>query len=136
VPLRSVASSVAQASVALDLALADGEATYRFGELPSTWLVRLHAGAAAVLAADILSPLAAEGSTSREEELIETARIFLTENGNWEAASRRLRVHRHTLRRRIRKIEELTSRDLGRIEDRVEFWLALRARDDGIQGIS
>ena len=36
---------------------------------------------------------------------------------------------RHTLRYRIRKIEELTGRDLGSARDRIEFWLALRGRE-------
>ena len=46
-----------------------------------------------------------------------------------EAAARRLYCHRHTLRYRIRKIEELTGRDLTSARDRIEFWLALRGRE-------
>ena len=38
---------------------------------------------------------------------------FIECNGQWEAAARRLYCHRHTLRYRIRKIEELTGRDLA-----------------------
>ena len=38
-------------------------------------------------------------------------------------------VHRHTLRYRMRKVEELTGRDLSSSFDRMEFWLALRARE-------
>ena len=44
-------------------------------------------------------------------------------------AARRLYCHRHTLRYRIRKIEELTGRDLASARDRIEFWLALRGRE-------
>jgi purine catabolism regulator len=62
-------------------------------------------------------------------ELMRSLRIFIEENGQWERASRRLFCHRHTLRYRIRKIEELTERDLERAEDRIEFWLALRGRE-------
>ena len=36
---------------------------------------------------------------------------------------------RHTLRYRIRKVEELTGRDLSSARDRIEFWLALRGRE-------
>ena len=54
---------------------------------------------------------------------------FIECNGQWEAAARRLYCHRHTLRYRIRKIEELTGRDLGSARDRIEFWLALRGRE-------
>jgi sugar diacid utilization regulator len=53
----------------------------------------------------------------------------LVSTGQWEAAARRLYCHRHTLRYRIRKIEELTGRDLTSARDRIEFWLALRGRE-------
>ena len=42
---------------------------------------------------------------------------------------REVYCHRHTLRYRMRKVEELTGRDLSRAHDRIEFWLALRARE-------
>jgi purine catabolism regulator len=54
---------------------------------------------------------------------------FIECNGQWEAAARRLYCHRHTLRYRIRKVEELTGRDLASARDRIEFWLALRGRE-------
>ena len=38
---------------------------------------------------------------------------FIEENGQWERAARRLYCHRHTLRYRIRRVEELTGRNLG-----------------------
>jgi DNA-binding PucR family transcriptional regulator len=43
--------------------------------------------------------------------------------------ARELYCHRHTLRYRIRRVEELTGRDLSRARDRIEFWLALRGRE-------
>lgn len=62
-------------------------------------------------------------------ELMRSLEAFIEANGQWEAAARRLFCHRHTLRYRIRKVEELTGRDLGSARDRIEFWLALRGRD-------
>jgi purine catabolism regulator len=62
-------------------------------------------------------------------ELLRSLEAFIEHNGNWERAARQLYCHRHTLRYRIRKIEELTGRDLGRATDRIELWLALRARE-------
>jgi purine catabolism regulator len=62
-------------------------------------------------------------------ELMRSLEAFIECNGQWEAAARRLYCHRHTLRYRIRKIEELTGRDLGSARDRIEFWLALRGRE-------
>ena len=62
-------------------------------------------------------------------ELLRSLEAFIENNGNWERAARSLYCHRHTLRYRMRKIEELTGRDLGRATDRIELWLALRARE-------
>jgi purine catabolism regulator len=54
--------------------------------------------------------------------------VFLTENGNTTAAARRLFLNRHSLMYRLRKVEELTGRDLKRHEDRFLLELALRLR--------
>jgi purine catabolism regulator len=62
-------------------------------------------------------------------DLVQSLRVFLEHNGNWESAARSLAVHRHTLRYRIRRIAELTGRNLDLAVDRVEFWLALRAEE-------
>jgi purine catabolism regulator len=62
-------------------------------------------------------------------ELMRSLEAFIEENGQWERAARRLYCHRHTLRYRMRRVEELTGRSLGSARDRIEFWLALRGRD-------
>jgi purine catabolism regulator len=62
-------------------------------------------------------------------ELVRSLEAFIECNGQWEAAARRLFCHRHTLRYRMRKVEELTGRDLSSARDRIEFWLALRGRE-------
>jgi purine catabolism regulator len=62
-------------------------------------------------------------------ELMRSLEAFIEENGQWERAARRLYCHRHTLRYRIRRVEELTGRDLHSARDRIDFWLALRGRD-------
>jgi purine catabolism regulator len=62
-------------------------------------------------------------------ELTPSLRAFLQHNARWETAATELFVHRHTLRYRMRKVEELTGRDLSSSFDRMEFWLALRARE-------
>ena len=62
-------------------------------------------------------------------ELLSSLQAFLQHNARWETAAAELFVHRHTLRYRMRKVEELTGRDLSSSFDRMEFWLALRARD-------
>ncbi|MFZ0975453.1 MAG: helix-turn-helix domain-containing protein, partial [Solirubrobacteraceae bacterium] len=75
----------------------------------------------------ILGPIeASEGPYG--DELMRSLEAFIEENGQWERAARRLYCHRHTLRYRIRRVEELTGRNLGSARDRIEFWLALRGR--------
>jgi purine catabolism regulator len=62
-------------------------------------------------------------------ELLPSVRAFIEHNARWEAAAQQLLVHRHTLRYRMRKVEQLTGRTLSSARDRMEFFLALRARD-------
>ncbi len=76
----------------------------------------------------LLGPLDAY-DRDQHGELLPSLQAFIQHNSRWETASAELFVHRHTLRYRIRKIEELTGRDLSSSFDRMEFWLALRARD-------
>ena len=76
----------------------------------------------------ILGPIeASEGHYGGE--LMRSLEAFIEENGQWERAARRLYCHRHTLRYRIRRVEELTGRNLCTARDRIEFWLALRGRE-------
>jgi purine catabolism regulator len=76
----------------------------------------------------LLAPIEAdEGAYG--DELVRSLEAFIECNGQWEAAARRLECHRHTLRYRMRKVEELTGRDLSSARDRIEFWLALRGRE-------
>jgi purine catabolism regulator len=76
----------------------------------------------------VLAPL--DGyDREHDGELLPSLRAFLEHNARWEAAAKDLFVHRHTLRYRMRKVEELTGRRLSSARDRMEFFLALRARD-------
>jgi PucR family transcriptional regulator, purine catabolism regulatory protein len=80
------------------------------------------------LSRGLLAPLRAYDQR-QHGDLVASLRTFLEHNGNWEAAARALGVHRHTLRYRIRRVAELTGRNLESAADRVEFWLALQAAD-------
>jgi purine catabolism regulator len=91
-------------------------------------LARQEDAALEAIARGLLDPLA-DYDRRHHGDLVATLRAFLEHNGNWEAAARALGVHRHTLRYRIRRVAELTGRDLDRAGDRVEFWLALQAAD-------
>jgi PucR family transcriptional regulator, purine catabolism regulatory protein len=63
------------------------------------------------------------------DELLRSLDVFIEHNGHWERAAGALYCHRHTLRYRIRRIEQLTGRDFSNARDRIEFWLALRGRE-------
>jgi PucR family transcriptional regulator, purine catabolism regulatory protein len=76
----------------------------------------------------VLGPIE-DGDTEYGGELVRSLEAFIEHNGQWERAAREVYCHRHTLRYRMRKVEELTGRDLSRAHDRIEFWLALRARE-------
>jgi purine catabolism regulator len=76
----------------------------------------------------ILGPIEA-GEGHYGGELMRSLEAFIEENGQWERAAKRLYCHRHTLRYRIRRVEELTGRNLSSARDRIEFWLALRGRE-------
>lgn len=57
--------------------------------------------------------------------LIETARIWLAEAGSTSAAAERLFLHRNTIRYRLRRLEQLTGRDLTNPVDLAELHVAL-----------
>jgi hypothetical protein len=59
-------------------------------------------------------------------ELIPTLEAFLECDGSWTRCAARLHLHVNTLRYRVGRIEQLTGRDLSRLEDKLDFFLALR----------
>jgi purine catabolism regulator len=61
--------------------------------------------------------------------LLASLNAFLASGTAIEEGSHRANVHRHTMRRHLRRVEELTQRDLRNTRDRNELWLAFLARD-------
>src|SRR5215211_8935778 len=132
-PVGSLRRSFHEARCALEAAaLADGSspqvASYRdLGAFQL--LLSLQDDEALRLYCDgVLGPLE-DASGEYGDELIRSLEAFIEQNGQWEKAARELYCHRHTLRYRIRRVEQLTGRDLSSARDRIEFWLALRARE-------
>ena len=78
--------------------------------------------------ASVLGPVEA-GEGEYGDELLRSLDVFIEHNGHWEKAANALYCHRHTLRYRIRRVEQLTGRDFSNARDRIEFWLALRGRE-------
>jgi hypothetical protein len=77
--------------------------------------------------ARLLGPLLAYDDRHRAE-LLPTLREFLACSGSWNACAGKMYVHVNTVRYRIRRIEELTGRDLSCLNDQVDFYLALQIR--------
>jgi len=75
--------------------------------------------------ARLLAPLH-EYDRRHRAELLPTLSAFLTADGSWTRCAARLHLHVNTLRYRIGRIEQLTGRDLSRLEDKLDFFLALR----------
>ncbi len=119
-----------QAEIALDDARGSTDAAgsvVRFDALSHRGMLAFVTGEdARELGSAILKPLldhdAAEGST-----LLESVRVWLTHNGQFESTARELGVHRHTLRAWIAQAEQLLRRDLGAFQARAEVWAAILA---------
>ncbi|WBB62203.1 PucR family transcriptional regulator ligand-binding domain-containing protein [Streptomyces sp. WMMC500] len=77
--------------------------------------------------ARLLDPLRAYDHRHRAG-LVETLEAFLDCDGSWTRCAARLHLHVNTLRYRVGRIEQLTGRDLARLEDKLDFFLALRMR--------
>jgi purine catabolism regulator len=122
--------SLREARYALQVCRLEGWATAGFEDLGTYRLLLSMADPDALRAfADaMLAPLDTYDA-EHGGELLSSLQAFLQHNARWETAAAQLYVHRHTLRYRMRKVEELTGRDLASSFDRMEFWLALRARD-------
>jgi PucR family transcriptional regulator, purine catabolism regulatory protein len=70
----------------------------------------------------------------RGSELVHTLAVFLDMNGGWQEAAAALSIHVNTLRYRLARIEALTGRSLDTMENRVDFYLALRSARQGGDG--
>ena len=130
VSVEEIARGLREARYALQVCRLEGWDAAGFGDLGTYRLLLSMADPDALraFADSLLAPLDAYDH-DHGGELIPSLRSFLEHNARWETAAAELFVHRHTLRYRMRKVEELTGRKLSSSFDRMEFWLALRARE-------
>jgi purine catabolism regulator len=130
VDAASVGRSLREARYALQVCRLEGWQYAGFEQLGTYRLLlsMTEPDALRAFADALLGPLDAYDA-EQGGELLASLQAFLQHNARWETAASQLYVHRHTLRYRMRKVEELTGRDLTNSFDRMEFWLALRARD-------
>ena len=64
-----------------------------------------------------------------ESEMIRTLDTYLRCQRSWQRSAAELNVHRQTVIYRIRRVEEITGRNLNETAHIAELWLALRARE-------
>jgi purine catabolism regulator len=125
----AIASGLGPAELAAQAARRDGADVGAFGDLRlgpvlADEVVRERVWA---LAAPALEALRA-GAGARDGDLLASLDAFLRHNGAWEPAARELGVHRHTLRARMARVEELTGLGLDVAENRALLLLALLSR--------
>ena len=76
----------------------------------------------------LLSPLL-DYDADHGTELVRTLRVFLDCSGSWTRAAEAMFVHVNSLRYRMRRVEDLTGRDMGSLADQAAMLLALRLAD-------
>jgi DNA-binding PucR family transcriptional regulator len=81
--------------------------------------------------ASLLSPLI-DYDAAHGTELARTLRVFLDCSGSWTKAAEAMFVHVNSLRYRMRRVEELTGRDLGSLADQAALLLALKLADPAV----
>lgn len=128
-PVGPVAAAAAykQAEQALSVARRRGRVCVEHEQLAAGSVVPLLADDAVKAFADgLLRPLHEHDATGRGD-LVASLRAWLSRHGQWDAAAADLGVHRHTLRYRMRRVEEILGRSLDDPDVRMELWLALKA---------
>ncbi|WP_095756792.1 PucR family transcriptional regulator [Streptomyces xinghaiensis] len=125
-PIAAV-SAYRQAEQALSVARRRGRVLVEHEEVAAGSVLPLLADDAVRAFADgILRPLREHDATGRGD-LVSSLRAWLSRHGQWDAAAADLGVHRHTLRYRMRRVEEILGRSLDDPDARMELWLALKA---------
>ncbi|GGW69058.1 PucR family transcriptional regulator [Streptomyces caelestis] len=128
-PAGPIAASAAykQAEQALSVARRRGRVLVEHEQMAAGSVLPLLADDAVRAFADgMLRPLYEHDATGRGD-LVASLRAWLSRHGQWDAAAADLGVHRHTLRYRMRRVEEILGRSLDDADVRMELWLALKA---------
>ncbi|MGW1148515.1 PucR family transcriptional regulator [Streptomyces sp. NPDC002454] len=118
-----------QAERALAVARRLGRERVAFDEMTTGTLAALLSDdAVRAFAEGLLRGLRAHDATGRGD-LVASLHAWLSRHGQWDAAAADLGVHRHTLRYRMRRVEEILGRSLDDPDVRAELWLALKAAE-------
>ncbi|MFF8293082.1 PucR family transcriptional regulator [Streptomyces sp. NPDC016309] len=126
----AAAAAYKQAEQALSVARRRGRALVEHEELAAGSVLPLLADDAVRAFADGLLRALYEHDATGRGDLVASLRAWLSRHGQWDAAAADLGVHRHTLRYRMRRVEEILGRSLDDPDVRMELWLALKATGD------
>lgn len=127
IQLGRLQTSLHQARIALEISIADRSAVQEYAELETVRTI-VHSMSPEDREA-LLGPLRLLQAAGEDlfAELLQSAQVFLAENGAWEASSAQLQIHRHTLRSRISRVEDITGLSFANSDDRMSLLLAIRA---------
>ncbi|WP_344604173.1 helix-turn-helix domain-containing protein, partial [Streptomyces glaucus] len=123
----AAAAAYQQAEQALSVARRRGRVLVEHERLASGSVLPLLADDAVRAFADGLLRALREHDATGRGNLVASLRAWLSRHGQWDAAAADLGVHRHTLRYRMRRVEEILGRSLDDPDVRMELWLALKA---------
>lgn len=123
----TVPTAYKQAEQALAVARRRGRALVEHEELVAGSVLPLLADDAVRAFADGMLRALREHDAKGRGDLVASLRAWLSHHGQWDAAAADLGVHRHTLRYRMRRVEEILGRSLDDPDVRMELWLALKA---------
>ncbi|MFE9451064.1 PucR family transcriptional regulator [Streptomyces sp. NPDC006739] len=123
----AAAAAYKQAEQALSVARRRGRVCVEHEQLASGSVLPLLADDAVKAFADSLLRALYEHDATGRGDLVASLRAWLSRHGQWDAAAADLGVHRHTLRYRMRRVEEILGRSLDDPDVRMELWLALKA---------
>ncbi|MDX2678987.1 PucR family transcriptional regulator [Streptomyces sp. NY05-11A] len=123
----AAAAAYKQAQQALSVARRRGRVFVEHEQLAAGSVLPLLADDAVKAFADGLLRALHEHDATGRGDLVASLRAWLSRHGQWDAAAADLGVHRHTLRYRMRRVEEILGRSLDDPDVRMELWLALKA---------
>ncbi|MEV6671512.1 PucR family transcriptional regulator [Streptomyces sp. NPDC051162] len=123
----AAASAFRQAEQALSVARRRGRVLVEHEEVAAGSVLPLLADDAVRAFADGMLRALREHDATGRGDLVASLRAWLSRHGQWDAAAADLGVHRHTLRYRMRRVEEILGRSLDDPDVRMELWLALKA---------
>ncbi|WP_225823203.1 PucR family transcriptional regulator [Streptomyces naphthomycinicus] len=123
----AAAAAYKQAEQALSVARRRGRVFVEHEQLAAGSVLPLLADDAVKAFADGLLRALHEHDATGRGDLVSSLRAWLSRHGQWDAAAADLGVHRHTLRYRMRRVEEILGRSLDDPDVRMELWLALKA---------